>query len=107
MSYLSSRDERIIVTVIETLEAILVDSSENMQNFEEVSGLSLMCAVLKQMKVKENITHKVIELLTVYLQKEQLYPDYINGREVDQKKSLMAEFLGVQFVKLLESNVMI
>lgn len=102
LTYLASRDEKLIIAVLETLEAILVDSSENIIVFEEMCGVQLVCSVLKQMKHFEAITHKCIELFTVYLHQETNYPDYNANRQVVSKRLLLIEYLGRDFVEMLE-----
>jgi Cell division control protein 14, SIN component len=105
LTNLASRDRDLIVSVIETLEAILVDSSENIYAFEESSGLSLICSVLKQMKESESVTHKCIELLAIYLSQEEKYSDYTSSRDLVAKRSILADQLGLEFVTVLEQTL--
>ncbi|KAI8897620.1 cell division control protein 14, SIN component-domain-containing protein [Globomyces pollinis-pini] len=107
LTYLSSREEHIVVATLETLQTVLVDSSENIQAFEQNSGLDLVCNLLKKKRQSEAITYKCIELLNVYLQDEKEYPDYsIRNKCVDSnnKKGKVEKLLGVSFVKQLLST---
>lgn len=104
LTFLASKDEKIIVAVLETVEAVLVDSSENMRIFEHLCGLQIVCSILKQMRSCDEITHKCIELFTVYLQREDSFPDYRVRESVD-KKRLLTGILGPEFVRNLERTI--
>lgn len=103
MTYLASKDEKVVICVLETLEAILVDSSENMESFEQASGLGLVCSILQNFRKCEEVTHKCIELFTIYLGAETGYPDYLPKRQQINKKLLLIEFMGRPFAEQVES----
>ncbi len=98
MTFLASKDEKLLISVLETVEAVLVDSSENLKVFENLCGVHLVCSILKQMRNCEEITHKCIELFTIYLHPEKEYPDYNDSRESIDKKQILSEILGREFV---------
>lgn len=108
MTYLASKDEKILICTLETLQAILVDSSENTRIFEQSGGIDLVCTLLRHMKGSENIMyidlirHKCIELFSVYLQSEDAYPDQEKAKPVPEKKSLLSNVLGEAFIEKLE-----
>lgn len=57
------------------------------------------------MKDSEAVTHKCIELLSIYLVAEDKYPDYNESRKLTAKRSLLADQLGVDFVNMLEQTI--
>ncbi|KAJ3304924.1 60S ribosomal protein L3 [Kappamyces sp. JEL0829] len=105
LTYLASRDQNLVIAVLETLETILIDSSENLQAFERICGLQLIGSVLKRMRACESITHKCIELFTIYLQHEGGYPDFTIDRLLSSKRLLLIEYMGREFVEKLEKMV--
>ena len=55
LTYLATKDLKLVVYTLEALEAILVDSCTNLRAFEFNGGLKLLCNILKQNKANENL----------------------------------------------------
>ncbi|KAJ3273177.1 anaphase promoting complex subunit cdc16 [Terramyces sp. JEL0728] len=102
LSFVATVDQQVLVNVLETLQAVLVDSVENKRIFENNGGLELICSTLTAWK-SESVNHKCIELFAVYLQQEANLPDSQNSliKSVEEKKKVLSSLVGTKFVEKL------
>ncbi len=105
LTYLVSKDETCILSTLETLQAIIVDSSENIRLFEQNGGLQLVCCILKQKRCSEAIAFKCIELIRVYLHPEDDYPDNEHKLDAANKNKMISDNLGSDFLKYLNDLI--
>jgi hypothetical protein len=56
LTNLASKDETLLCGTLEALEAIMIDSCENSRMFESLGAIELICNLLKQPMVSQNLS---------------------------------------------------
>ncbi|KAJ3322308.1 hypothetical protein HDV06_003202 [Boothiomyces sp. JEL0866] len=103
LSFVATKDQEVLVNILETLQAVIVDSVENKRIFENNMGLDLICSTLTSWKSVETVNHRCIELFAVYLQEESNLPDVhcAEPKSVREKQKALASLVGTKFVEKL------
>ncbi|KAI8810513.1 cell division control protein 14, SIN component-domain-containing protein [Cladochytrium replicatum] len=94
----------IVTAALETMVAILVDSSENMRAFERRNSVRKICTLLKSQGLPENIKLKCVEVLCVYLRPETSVESDRRRVEIsttEKKRKSVAAVAGEAFVNRL------
>lgn len=101
LTYLVTKDENLLCSVLDTIEAMLIDSSQNQRIFEINAGVEIISNLLRQKK-SERVMFKCIELIGVYLVDETLNPDMqVHFPTKEWKLSKLEQNLGKDFVTQL------
>ncbi|KAI8911036.1 cell division protein Cdc14 [Gorgonomyces haynaldii] len=105
LTCLSVKDHKLLVSVMEALSAILVDSCQNLRLFEQQGGLHLVASLVKTPHQTPEAIRKCIELFGIYLSPED-YPDAIVDdvnykRAVSEKQLELKKIMGNNFVEQL------